>query len=145
MHEKNHHLVVSGSNDRSARLWDTRAGNREVAVVAQHQEAIRRLQFDGMKMISGGDDAVLRSWDMRYLAPVEPDFRNIDSTNLRPLCCFRTATEQTGRVSALQFDATRLIAAFTLGTTTNGTHVRRGSINIWDLNMMLPPTDMGAV
>ena len=38
-----------------------------------------------------------------------------------------------GRVSALQFDCTRLICAFTLGQTTNGTHRRRGSIKIWNL------------
>jgi hypothetical protein len=37
-----------------------------------------------------------------------------------------------GRVSALQFDCTRLICAFTLGQTTNGTHRRRGSIKIWN-------------
>lgn len=110
-------------------------GQHEVAIVARHDEAIRRLQIDDVKMISGGDDAVLRTWDLRFLSPDEPDWSSINA-ELRPLCSFRMASHLSGRVSALQFDATRLITAFTLGTTTNGTHVRRGSIKIWDLNSM---------
>jgi hypothetical protein len=42
-----------------------------------------------------------------------------------------------GRVSALQFDCTRLICAFTLGSTTNGVHQRRGSIKIWNLENLV--------
>lgn len=109
-------------------------------MVAAHRKAIRRLQIDDNKMISGGDDAVIRTWDLRRLAPSEPEFANLDFANLeiQSLCEFRMAADVSGRVSALQFDATRLITAFTLGTTTNGAHVRRGSINIWDLNTMTP-------
>ena len=146
MHNTNHHLVISGSNDRSARLWDTRMSPNEVAIIARHEEAIRRLQIDDVKMISGGDDSVLRSWDMRFLAPAEPDLRNFarhTNAELRPLCCFRMAAHLSGRVSALQFDATRLITAFTLGTTANGAHVRRGSIKIWDLSLMTADEDAG--
>ena len=130
MHKTNPHLVVSGSNDKTAKLWDTRVGVHSVAIVAMHDNAIRRFQFDDMKMISGGDDSLLRTWDIRKL-------ETCNTSNVsRALCLFRMPDCESGRVSALQYDATRLITAFTLGTTVNGTHRRRGSIKIWNLDSM---------
>lgn len=42
MHSVNPSLVISGSNDRTARIWDTRVGSNFVALIAEHDEAIRR-------------------------------------------------------------------------------------------------------
>ena len=50
----NENIVISGSNDRTARIWDARVGNTAVALVAEHEDAIRRLQFDDLKLITGG-------------------------------------------------------------------------------------------
>ena len=54
MHRMNENIVISGSNDRTARIWDARVGNTAVALVAEHEDAIRRLQFDDLKLITGG-------------------------------------------------------------------------------------------
>ncbi len=166
MHRTNPALVISGSNDRSARMWDTRAGGTCVAIVAQHVEAIRRLRFDDVKLITGGDDDVLRAWDMRMATSTAPPTQQGDGAGApspfsaapslgapgsgvcwqppsgheerpwrgHPACQFDAITPRArARVSALQFDATRIVASFTLGTTQGGTHVRRGAIKIWDL------------
>ena len=64
----------------------------------------------------------------------------------RALSCFTSSDPaHKGRVSALQFDCTRLAVAFTLGNTKNGVHQRRGSIKIWNFNQVTEaqPWDLG--
>ena len=166
IHRMNSNLVISGSNDRTARIWDSRIGSNSIATVAEHDEAIRRLQFDDVKLITGGDDQVLRCWDMRkmtsnggtphaaweHATAVGPS-RGGPSRTPRPLASsandgrifsrplsrfMSNDPSHHGRVSALQFDATRLVCAFTLGQTTDGTHQRRGSIKMWDFEQCVP-------
>jgi WD40 repeat protein len=57
MHQTNENIVISGSNDRKARIWDARVGTTAIALVAEHNDAIRRLQFDNIKLITGGVSA----------------------------------------------------------------------------------------
>jgi WD40 repeat protein len=147
MHATNSSLVISGSNDRTARIWDTRVGSTAVALVAEHDEAIRRLQFDGVKLITGGDDQVLRAWDMRRMTSnsSSPDAtweHSCMGGSTRALSRWGPGDPtHHGRVSALQFDATRLVCAFTLGQTTNGEHRRRGSIKVWDMAKCVQSSD----
>ena len=50
----NPNLVISGSNDRTARLWDIRLHTNHgfVRKLKSHQKAVRRLQFDDYKLQS---------------------------------------------------------------------------------------------
>ena len=136
-------LVISGSNDKTACLWDTRLHERNgfVRRLKTHDKAIRRLQFDNNKLITGGDEPLIQCFDLR-------DGRG--GTLLR--CDYLEANDElnmissfspcnntdASRVSAMQYDATRLACAFTLGhTDEEGNHHRYGSIKIWDMETMM--------
>ena len=61
-------LVISGSNDKTACLWDTRLHERNgfVRRLKTHDKAIRRLQFDNNKLITGGDEPLIQCFsDLR--------------------------------------------------------------------------------
>jgi hypothetical protein len=66
----NENIVISGSNDRTARIWDARVGNTAVALVAEHEDAIRRLQFDDLKLITGGVSNSIGVLDRRIVVVV---------------------------------------------------------------------------
>ena len=70
MHRMNENIVISGSNDRTARIWDARVGNTAVALVAEHEDAIRRLQFDDLKLITGGVSYSFELLDRRIVLEV---------------------------------------------------------------------------
>ncbi|UPK26912.1 toll/interleukin-1 receptor domain-containing protein [Bradyrhizobium sp. 195] len=58
--------IVSGSSDRTARVWDSRSG--ELLHELKHEGAVGRVAFssDGRRVFtasSNGSDSVLRSWD----------------------------------------------------------------------------------
>ena len=79
---------LSGSEDRSVRLWDLKTG-QEVDVVEGHRGAVNGVAFSsrGKVALSGSDDRTLRLWDLesgRELRKFEGPGKPITSVALSP-------------------------------------------------------------
>jgi WD40 repeat protein/serine/threonine protein kinase len=59
-------LVVSGSSDKTVRLWET-ASRRELRCLTGHTKTVRSVAFspDGRTVVSGAYDATVRLWDVQ--------------------------------------------------------------------------------
>lgn len=69
-------LLVSGSNDATARVWDWK-NRRTTAVLGEHQGAVKAVAFtpDGKYIVTGSDDGFVRLWEVaRPAAPVARAF-----------------------------------------------------------------------
>lgn len=53
---------MSGSRDTTLRLWDVRTGRCE-HVLTGHVAAVRCVQYDGRRVVSGGYDFMVKVWD----------------------------------------------------------------------------------
>jgi WD40 repeat protein/mono/diheme cytochrome c family protein len=58
--------ILSGSDDRTVRLWDARTG-RLVKVLTGHEAGVRSVAFSPgqARIVSAGNDATVRLWDAR--------------------------------------------------------------------------------
>ena len=65
--------VLTGSNDKTARLWDATTG-RPLGPPLAHQGAVRAVAFspDGKTVLTGGEDKTARLWDVSEL-PDKPE------------------------------------------------------------------------
>eukprot|EP00249_Psilotum_nudum_P006323 c19635_g2_i1 orf=36-509(+) len=63
----NSRVFVSGSTDRTARLWDTRASNRATHIFCGHGGDVNAVKFfpDGLRFGTGSDDSTCRIFDTR--------------------------------------------------------------------------------
>lgn len=57
-------VVVTGSYDRTARIWNMETG-QELRVLRGHTRGVRCLQFDEAKLITGSMDRTLKIWNWR--------------------------------------------------------------------------------
>lgn len=55
-------VIVSGSNDGSIRIWTSKL--ECIKVLMAHCECVSALEVDGYFLFSGGEDAVIKVWDM---------------------------------------------------------------------------------
>jgi len=57
-------FMLSGSQDKSVRLWDANSG-REAVVFLGHESEVNSVAFspDGRSVVSGSDDGTVRLWD----------------------------------------------------------------------------------
>jgi WD40 repeat protein len=59
--------IVSGSNDKSVRVWDASTG-MELKRLNGHTDNVTSVTFssDSTRIISGSDDGSVRVWDLQY-------------------------------------------------------------------------------
>ena len=57
-------LLITGSSDRTLRLWDSATGPSEGLWSLVGHDYVRRIVRDGHLAISGGDDDTLKLWDL---------------------------------------------------------------------------------
>ena len=57
--------MVSGSNDNSARIWDTCTGKQIGEPLTRHIGTVYSVAYspDGHHVVSGSDDCTVRIWD----------------------------------------------------------------------------------
>jgi tetratricopeptide (TPR) repeat protein len=57
--------VVTGSKDKTARLWDAATG-KAIGEPMQHEDEVRSAQFspDGQRVVTASDDKTARLWDL---------------------------------------------------------------------------------
>ncbi|EDQ98298.1 uncharacterized protein LACBIDRAFT_398844 [Laccaria bicolor S238N-H82] len=64
--------VVSGSCDRTIRIWDAETGKPVGEPFREHTDEINSVAFspDGRRIVSGSDDKTIRIWDVEMGKPV---------------------------------------------------------------------------
>ena len=69
--------VLTGSDDRTARLWDTTV-KEPVGLPLQHQEPVGAVAFspDGKTALTGSGDGTARLWDVATGRPAGPPFHH---------------------------------------------------------------------
>ncbi len=70
-------LLVTGSWDRSAKIWDVATGRTVRKLDGLHKGYVNSVEFssDGTLILTGSDDGTARLWDVATAEPVEPIFR----------------------------------------------------------------------
>ena len=72
--------IVSGSEDKTLRLWDAKSGAPIGAPLRGHDDAVSSVAFspDGQRIVSGSGDKTLRLWDAKSGAPIGAPLRGHD-------------------------------------------------------------------
>jgi len=99
-------VLITGSYDRTARVWNLETG-RQILCLSGHTQPIRALQFDEAKLITGSMDHTMRVWDWRTGK------------------CLRTLEGHTDGVVCLNFDST-ILASGSVDSTVKIWNFRTG-------------------
>ena len=61
--------VVTTSTDKTARIWDSKAG-RQLLVMNGHTDRVRRAEFsaDGRRIVTASFDRTARIWDLQQVS-----------------------------------------------------------------------------
>ena len=64
--------IVSGSHDKTVRIWDAVSGVPIGNPLRGHSDAVRSMAFspDGTRIVSGSEDKTVRIWDAMSGAPI---------------------------------------------------------------------------
>ncbi|KZP01979.1 WD40 repeat-like protein, partial [Athelia psychrophila] len=82
--------IVSGSDDKTVRVWDALTGQELLPPLQGHDEYVTSVAFspDGLKIVSGSDDNTIRVWDaltgQELLAPLEGHDEYVTSVGFSP-------------------------------------------------------------
>ncbi|KAL5529420.1 hypothetical protein ACEPAG_5405 [Sanghuangporus baumii] len=127
LHHPSFPVLITGSYDRTARVWNLEAGT-EILCLRGHSRAVRALQFDEAKLITGSMDNTMRVW------------------NWRTGNCIRVLEGHTEGVVCLHFDS-NILASGSVDRTVKIWNFRTGrcftlrghrdwvnSVQIWDSN-----------
>jgi len=70
-------LVLTGSDDTTARLWDVATG-QPASPPLRHEGLVRSVAFspDGLRVVTGGWDGAVRLWDVATGRPAGPPLRH---------------------------------------------------------------------
>ncbi|KAB5589051.1 Vegetative incompatibility protein HET-E-1 [Ceratobasidium theobromae] len=62
--------IVSGSEDKTVRMWDSQTGSTAAGPFEGHTESVLSVAFspDGNRIVSGSDDSTIRVWDLQTVA-----------------------------------------------------------------------------
>ena len=60
---------MSGSYDKTVKVWDIRNTSRSLATIAGQQAAVFCLQFDDDRLVTGSADYRMRVFDWRGAVP----------------------------------------------------------------------------
>ena len=65
-------ILVTGSWDRSLKIWDVTTGKSVKRISDAHQGYINSVTFsaDGTKLVSGADDGMVQIWDAKTMEPL---------------------------------------------------------------------------
>jgi hypothetical protein len=91
-------LLATGSEDKTARLWDPSSG-KPLTAPLQHKAPISAVAFspDGWTLATGSQDGTVRLWDAHSGKPLIPPMRIQGSESIRP---FRFSTNNRVNISA---------------------------------------------
>ena len=95
-------LVVSGSKDKTVRIWDIETGQC-LRKMEGHTSYVTCVRFDDKRIVSASKDKTIKMWDLAAALDNGPSDR----------VCIRTLTTQiadTNFVLCLQFDETQIIS-----------------------------------
>ncbi|KRX81006.1 F-box/WD repeat-containing protein 7 [Trichinella sp. T6] len=91
--------IVSGSSDKSIKLWDIRTNNPlAVMTLLGHSGTVRCLQLNGSRLASGSNDHTLKVWDLS------------SNEHWSSIACRSTMIGHTDAVRCLQMDDEKIIS-----------------------------------
>jgi len=136
--------VVTGSWDRSAKIWDVATGRVIVKLDGVHQGEINSARYspDGARILTASDDGTARLWDAASGQPLEPILRGHGRSRVRDACfspdgsrILTVSNDKTGRV----WDATTGAEQFQL--VGHEFAVRCGAFNSDDGRFIITGSD----
>ena len=79
----NGRVIVSGSTDRTVRLWDAKSGAMIGTPLKGHEEWVHSVAFspDGQLLASGSEDRTVRLWDAKSGALIDVHLKNPEGLN----------------------------------------------------------------
>ncbi|KIK59334.1 hypothetical protein GYMLUDRAFT_245403, partial [Collybiopsis luxurians FD-317 M1] len=72
--------IVSGSDDRTVRIWDATTGTQIGNPLHGHDDSVQSVAFspDGTRIVSGSDDRTVRVWDVTTGTQIGDSHHNDD-------------------------------------------------------------------
>ena len=93
-------LVVSGSDDKTVKIWDIETGQC-LSKLEGHNHWITSVRFDTTRIVSASWDKTIKIWDLEAA---------LDTNNASDAVCIKTLEKHKNLVRCFQFDETQIIS-----------------------------------